>query len=233
MRYISKLWILIFVIIVIWCYYIFIYPKIFDTNIIIPDVVGLKEEVLIEKLDEENIKYKITYLKSDSDLVLKTFPYAGMKIKKDFIIDVFIGKIIPKSYCGYLGLLYTDVKEEIEILCNDFNLNLIINYKEDNFQIAGVIIDESIVVGEEVKYGDTLILTVSMNNLYFKMPNLVGLNIYDALKIIDDYNLKVNVEYYSSFFDYDTVLFQSINKDTIIKKGNQYEITLYVSKGVL
>jgi len=28
-------------------------------------------------------------------------------------------------------------------------------------------------------------------------------------------------------------LFQSISKDSIIKKGNQYEITLYVSKGIV
>lgn len=233
MKIVNKFWIIIFVIIIGWIYYIFISPYIlYKKEIVVPDVVGLSEEDVIKTLDDSDIKYKIIYIQDDNNLVLKTIPYAGVDIKKNYVIDVYIGHVFPKSYKSYLGLLYDDVRGEIEVLCNDYGLNLIIEYVDDDSLISGVIIGESIKDGSIINNGDTLVLTISKNESFFVMPNLVGLNIYDALKVLDEYNIKTVINYYVSPIDYDTVLYQSISEDSIIKKGNQYEITLYVSRGL-
>ena len=192
----------------------------------------MNEEEAVDKLKKSNIDYQITYIQNSSESVLKTIPYAGVNIKKNFIIDLYIGKIFPNSYHSYLGLLYDDVKEEIERICNDNAIKLEIKYVEDNSLISGVIINESFVDGYIMKKGDILTLTISNNNSYFVMPNLVGLNIYDALAILKEYDIKAIVNYYSSPIENDIVLFQSIVKDSVIKKGNLYEVTLYVSKGM-
>jgi hypothetical protein len=64
------------------------------------------------------------------------------------------------------------------------------------------------------------------------MPNLVGMNIYDVLGLLDNYNLKANIIYYHAPIENDIVIFQSINEGNIVKKGNSYHIDIYVSKGL-
>ena len=234
MRIVNKFWIVIFVIIIGWIYYIFISPYIlYKKEIVVPDVVGVSEEQVRKVLDENGIKYNITYVQDSKEVVLKTIPYAGVNIKTNSVIDVYVGCIFPRSYKGYLGLVYDDVRGEIDVLCNDYGINLVIEYVDDDSLISGVIVGESIREGSIIESGATLILTISKNNSFFVMPNLVGLDIYDALKILDEYNIKAIINYYSSPISDDVVLFQSISKDSIIKKGNQYEITLYVSKGIV
>lgn len=234
LRIVNKFWIVIFIVIIGWIYYIFLSPYIINKKeVVIPDVVGLSEKDGIKKLDDNNIKYKIIYIQDSQEFVLKTIPYAGVNIKNNCVIDVYIGHVFPRSYKSYLGLVYDDVRNEIELLCNDYGLELIIEYKEDDSLVSGVIIDESIKDGSIIESGDTLVLTISKSNSFFVMPNLVGLDIYDALKILEEYKIKAIVNYYVSPIGYDIVIFQSISKDSIIKKGNQYEVTLYVSKGIV
>ena len=209
MRIINKLWIGVFIIIVLWIYFLFISPLIFNSGVVVvPDLVGMNEEEAVDKLKKSNIDYQITYIQNSSESVLKTIPYAGVNIKKNFIIDLYIGKIFPNSYHSYLGLLYDDVKEEIERICNDNAIKLEIKYVEDNSLISGVIINESFVDGYIMKKGDILTLTISNNNSYFVMPNLVGLNIYDALAILKEYDIKAIVNYYSSPIENDIVLIE-------------------------
>ena len=197
MRFVNKLWIIMFIIIVMWCYFIFISPKVFDSSIVVPDIVGLSEDEFIFKLKEEKIKYQITYIEDKENVVIKTIPYAGMSVKKDYVIEVFVGKILPKCYSSYMGMLYEDVELEIRNLCNEFDINLVIEYVNDNSKVSGVIIKESILDGEILNKGDTLVLSISTNDLYFNMPNLVGLNIYEALRILDEYKIKVIINYCS------------------------------------
>lgn len=233
LRIVNKLWAVIFIIIILWVYFLFISPNIFNkSTIVIPDVIGLSEKNAVEVLEEGNINYQITYIQSSNEKVLKTIPYSGVNIKKDYVIDLYIGKVFPKSYSSFLGLVYEDVKADIELLCNDYGIVLELKYVEDNNFISGVIIAESFMDGYIMKSGDVLTLTISKNNSYFVMPNLVGLSIYDALDILKEYNIKPIINYYASPIDKDIVLFQSIVKDSIVKKGNLYEITLYVSKGI-
>lgn len=233
MKFINGLWIIIFLFISVWIYYIFISPVLFYSNtILVPDVVGLNEEDAVRKLEDLDIGFKITYVEDESENVIKTLPYSGVSIKRDYIIDLFIGKKMPSRYPGFIGRIYDECILDIERICNDSNINIVILYEERNDVISGIIVKESINEGERLDQHNELILTISKNQDYFLMPNLVGMNINEAIKILKEYNISPIINYYSSPIDYDLVLYQSILKDSIVKKGNKYEVTLYVSKGM-
>lgn len=233
MKWINKLWYVFFAIIVAWSYYIFISPRIFNsTTVEVPDVIGLSEMESRRVLEGLQIQYQITYTQSTEECTLKTIPYAGVKVKKKHTISVYIGKIIPESYQSFLGQVYENVIQDIERLCNDYGLQLKLEYEKNDSHVSGIIIRESITPGTLLKNGEILTLTISANEAYFLMPNLVGLSIYDALSILEEYQVKAKINYYTAPMDEDIVLYQSIAKDSIIKKGNPYEIDLYVSKGM-
>lgn len=64
------------------------------------------------------------------------------------------------------------------------------------------------------------------------MPNLVGKPIEEALELLKDYQLHININYVSTPIDEDLVIFQSTSENTIINKNNSYVLDLYVSKGM-
>lgn len=79
--------------------------------------------------------------------------------------------------------------------------------------------------------GRTVVLIVSSgsNDKPFAMPNVIGIDINDALKRCEEYNLNPKIEHKPSLTERGTVLEQSIAPDTIAYKGD--EITLVVSSG--
>ena len=228
-----RIWLAILAIILIWIYFLFISPKIFNNSIVtIPNVVDMTEEQAITELNNYKINYQITYVENDEEVALKTVPFAGTNIKSDYIIDLYIGRIMPTSYKSYLGRLYDDVEEEIELMCNNYGLSLRIEYEENNNVISGVIIRESLVDGSILNRGDELCLTLSANHSTYMMPNLVGLTIDEALKLIEEYQIKVNLTYIPTPVDEDIIIFQSTPANTLIQKNNPYVLDLYISKGV-
>lgn len=233
MKLALKIWTVIFSIILLWIYFIFISPKIFHNKIVsIPDIASLNEAEGLKMLDDQNINYQITYIENDVDAILKTIPYAGTKIKASTSIKVYIGKIMPEAYKSFLGQSYEDSIDKIELMCNDKGITLKVEYEENTEIVPGIIIKESLTDGSLLNKGDTLIITVSSNSNSFLMPKLVGLNIEEALKIINEYNIKVNIIYYQTPIDEDVVIFQSTPPKTIISKVNSYKLDIYVSKGL-
>lgn len=228
-----RIWLVILAIILIWIYFLFISPKIFNNSIVtIPNVVDMTEEQAITELNNYKINYQITYVENEKEVALKTVPFAGTNIKADFVVDLYIGKIMPTSYKSYLGRIYEDVEEEIELMCNNYGLRLKIEYEENNNIISGVIIKESLVDGSILNQGDELCLTLSANHSTYMMPNLVGLSVEEALMLIEEYQIKVNLTYIPTPVDEDLVIFQSTPSNTLIQKNNPYVLDLYISKGV-
>lgn len=228
-----RIWLVILAIILIWIYFLFISPKIFNNSIVtIPNVVDMTEEQAITELNNYKINYQITYVENEKEVALKTVPFAGTNIKADFVVDLYIGKIMPMSYKSYLGRVYEDVEEEIGLMCNNYGLNLKIEYEENNNVISGVIIKESLVDGSVLNQGDELCLTLSANHSTYMMPNLVGLTVEEALELIQEYQIKVNLTYISTPVDEDLIIFQSTPENTLIQKNNPYVLDLYISKGV-
>ena len=94
MKLILRLWLVTFGIIILWIYFLFISPKIFNNRIIeIPDVVNLSEADAVEILNEKKIKYQITYIESTEERTLKTIPYAGTSVKANYVVSLYIGKL--------------------------------------------------------------------------------------------------------------------------------------------
>ncbi|MDE6656031.1 MAG: PASTA domain-containing protein, partial [Anaeroplasmataceae bacterium] len=197
-----------------------------------PDVLNLTESDAIVELNKNKIKYQITYVESNEEVALKTVPYAGTNVKADYVISLYIGKIMPAAYKSYLGRVYEDVSDEIELMCNNYGLHLKIEYEENSNVIPGVIIKESLVDGSVLNHGDELCLTISTNHSSYMMPNFVGLSMTEALKLIEEYNIKVNLTYISTPVDEDIIIFQSTPENTLIQKNNPYALDLYISKGV-
>ncbi|MDE6407884.1 MAG: PASTA domain-containing protein [Anaeroplasmataceae bacterium] len=233
MKWILRLWLVTFGIILIWIYFLFISPKIFNNHIVtIPNVVNLSEEQAIKQLNKNKIKYQITYIESEEEVALKTVPYAGTNIKSDYVISLYVGKIMPAAYKSYLGRVYENIADEIELMCNNHGLKLKLEYEETDNTISGVIIRESLVDGSILNQGDELCLTISTNHSSYMLPDFVGMTIDDALKLITEYNIKVNLTYIPTPVDEDIIIFQSTPPSTLIQKNNPYALDLYISKGV-
>lgn len=232
MKWVSKLWIGSSIIFFLWIFFLFFYPKlVYSKTVKVPDLVGLSEEEAATVLKQEGILFQITYLEHGEEEVLRTVPSSGVSIKKGYVVSVYIGKIFPKAYHSLLGQKLEDVTEELEQLQDEYGIRVEIEYKPTNNMITGVIMEESLQDGSVLKKGDVLRLSVAQNDAYFLMPNLVGMNVYDAIALMEEYRIKVKVNYYVAPVETDTILFQSIVEKTVILKGNPYELTLYVSKG--
>ncbi|MBD5390479.1 PASTA domain-containing protein [bacterium] len=233
MKWVLRLWLVILGIVIIWIYFLFISPKIFHNQILtIPDVVNMNEDEAIAELDKHKIKYQITYVENEKNYALKTIPYAGTKIKADYVISLYVGKIMPVAYRSYLGRLYDEVSEEIDAMCNHTGIKLKIEYEEVDSLVSGLIIKESLVDGSAIHQGDELCLTLSSNHLSYMMPNFIGMTIDEALQWINEYHLKVNLTYIQTPVEEDIIIYQSTPANTLIHKNNMYSLDLYVSKGI-
>ena len=233
MKWALRLWLVIFGIFIIWIYFLFISPKIFHNTILtIPDVVDMKEDDAIAELEKHKIKYQITYVENEKNLALKTIPYAGTSIKADYVISLYVGKVMPVAYRSYLGRIYEDVIEEINVMCNSYGLKLKIEYEEVDSGVSGLIIKESLVDGSILNQGDELCLTLSSNHSSYMMPNIVGMSVTEALEWINKYQLKVSFTYMQTPVEEDIIIFQSTPANTLVHKNNTYTLDLYVSKGI-
>lgn len=233
MKWTLRLWIVILGIILLWIYFLFISPKIFhNRTVTIPDVVNMKEDQAIEELNKNKIKYQITYVESEEEIAIKTIPYAGTSIKEDYIVSLYIGKVMPASYKSYLGRVYEDVAEELELMCNNYGLSLKIEYEENELGISGVIVKESLIDGSVLNRGDELCLTITSNHSSYMLPDFIGLSLDEALKLIEEYNIKVNLTYIPTPIDEDIIIYQSTPANTLIRRNNPYALDLYVSKGI-
>ena len=233
MRKALRLWIVIFVIICIWIYFLFISPKIFNNKIlVVPNIIEMSEEEGIETLKMSKIKYKIIYLENQDNIVLRTMPYPNTKIKGNYEIEVFIGKVMPASYKSYIGQVYEDVKEKINIMCNNNGIKLKIKYEQNNNVLDGVIINESINNGDYLEGIEELVITISSNNTKLLMPNFVGKHINEVVEFANKNNLLVIFIYLETPILEDIILHKSIKENTVRDKNSNYKIEIYVSKGI-
>lgn len=227
------LWIIIMIIGLFWVYYLFLANKFFPKKeLIVPDVVGLTELQMEEVLNENKVKYNIFYVDGEQAIVQKTFPKAGSKIYETYYIDVYVYNKMPKYYEDFTGLLFDDEIKNIENFCKNYDLLYKVVYVVDNSYPQGQIIWQSLTSDDVIKSGDELVFKVVINDDYIQMPNLAGMNIIDAMKLLDKFQLNYNVIYYYAPIQEDTVVFQSVLEGTLIKKGNAYSFDIYVSKGM-
>lgn len=212
--------------------YIFIIPVIKNENIVIPNVKGISESEAIEKLQNYKLDVLVCYIEGTKDEVLYTFPSEESKVKSGSNITLYVSKKKVIYYEEFIGLLLTNNIDMINKYCESIGITFEVIYKVDNDSIPGVILEQNKKSYDKVNIGDKLIFTVAKSDLYFTMPKLIGMNIYEALEILRDYNIKTNIIFYYTPIENDLVIFQSVGEGNIIKKNNSYPIDIYVSKGL-
>lgn len=233
LKSLKYIWVINILIIVSWIFYIFIIPKVLkNRNIVVPDVKGYSINDAVKKLEENKLEVLICYIDGTNDEVLYTFPLKNSTVKYGSNINLYVSKKKVTYYEEFVGLVLESNIEMIDNYCINNGIKYEVEYKLDNNSIPGIIIKQSKDKNDIVNKNDKIIFTVARSDLYFTMPNLVGMNIYDALKLLDNYKMKANVIYYYAPIDNDVVIFQSVEKGNTIKKGNNSIIDIYVSKGL-
>ena len=233
MKLIKFFWSGIFIIVLWWIIYFFVFPKVFiKKEIEIPNLVGLKEIEAINILDNNNIKYNIVYVNGDDNIVVNTYPEYKTKIYEEYVIDVYIEKNIPKCYPLFVNKLFDDVINDLDNLIKEYDINYEISYVKGDY-VSGIIISQSKGINEEIKNGYTIKFVVGLSNNSFCMPNLIGMNLFDAMKILDENNIIYDIIYYPSAIDEDIVLSQSILPGRIYDNRNKDKVEIVVSRGMV
>ena len=139
---------------------------------------------------------------------------------------------MPRSYTTYIGQLFKDVKDKIELMCNSNGIKLEIHYESNNDYLDGVIIDESLKNGQFLTGIDKLVITVASNDTKLLMPNFVGKHIDDVVEFANRNQLLVIFIYIETPILENIVVYQSISENTVIDKNSNYKIEIYVSRSI-
>jgi beta-lactam-binding protein with PASTA domain len=233
LRYIKYIWIANILIVVGWLVYLFVIPYIlYNKEVAVPDLTGLSEEKAVEILKDNNIDANIYYIDDDEEKVKYSIPSFGSSVKKHGTISLYIGRIKLKYYESFTGLMLEQNQDYINEYCKENAISYTVIYEENNDEIPGVILEQSLTSYDIVNPGDELVFKVSSSNQYIQMPSLSGLSVSDALEFLNKNDLKANLIYYYAPIDEDIIISQSIEEGIVIKKGNKHIIDLYVSKGM-
>lgn len=233
MKKLKYVWILNILIVSSWIFYIFIVPKVLkNKEVVVPDVKGYTLDNAVKILEDNKLEVLVCYLDGNVDEVLYTFPYKDTKVKHGSNINLYVSLKQVVYYEEFIGLILDNNLDMINNYCISNGISYKVEYLLDNDSIPGMIINQSKKKNDIVNNGDILIFTIAKSDLYFPMPNLVGMNIYDVLSLLNDYKLKTNIIYYYAPIEKDIVIFQSVGVGNVIKKGNSYPIDIYVSKGL-
>lgn len=233
MKFTRILWISVGIIVIGWIYFLYLSPRIFKpVQRTVPNILGLSEEEAAAELERNKILYRIHYIDGESFCVDSTMPKYGSRIYESYTVEVYIQKPLPKYYQSFVGLLYDENIERISSYCNTNHLKFRVEYVIDNSVKSGQIIGQSKAPDEILEAESEIVFQVAVSDDYVSMPNLSGMHIDEAMKLLDSYGLRYNVIYYNAPLEQDIVISQSLTEGSIIKKGNAYNFDIYVSKGM-
>lgn len=233
MKLFKVLMIISFSIVLIWGYYLYINPIFFTKKeVYVPDLVGLKETDAIAILEDMSLGYTIKYVEGTSSDISYTRPKANSLVKVGFPVELYVFNNEELHYESFVGLLFESNIDLIEEYCKRYLLTYDVTYEINNDIPEGVIISQNHSKDDIVCENDVLSFIVSASDNYITMPRLIGLNVYDAISILNDSSLVFNIIYYNSLIDSNIVLSQSVKEGKVIKKGNNFPIDIYVSKGL-
>lgn len=152
----------------------------------------------------------------------------GEYIKREQIVTVMVSKGVPDDATFEMPELIGKDMVQVSADWNEkLTFTVISEYDADHE--AGVILDQSIKRGEQVKPGENITVKVSKGSKpeNVKVPNVIGLNRKDAEQLIKDSGLNAVIERVPNSSENETVIDQSIDPDTAVEEGT--EVTIYVS----
>lgn len=198
----------------------------------VPNVVEMTYEGARTLLQQNDLEIVESAKKFDtqyrSGIVISQNPEAFSEVKKGRRIYVIVSKGEPMVEIPRLiGLSEQNAIFEI----NRLELKLRhLRYEHSDHFPNGVISDQSISIGEEIKLGDPIDLVVSLGRFpdEFIVPSLVGRSLKDADRVLKQAGLTLgNVEYeQAENLLPETVISQSIEANTEVNQGEVIDLVI-------
>ncbi len=206
------------------------------TSYTVPDVIGYTVEEALA-LDEVQGVWEIDVIGSrvteDFEVgeIIEQDPVGGRTKKSDLVIQVYI---CAEEEATFMPPLEKVDKQSAEIQLKNLHLDLVIEYAEDQFHDEieeGKVISTVPAVGEELKEGDTVVITLSKGPEVkpVTVPVLTGMQVEKAKTALDSLGLKYKVTQVDNGLPAGVVVWQSIDATTEVDSGT--EIELEVSNG--
>ena len=200
------------------------------------DVIGLNKDEVKRMLDNMSLKLQVSFEEEASDTVpsghiTRTKPAESEELiaGQSVVLWVSTGPDIKTSS---MPNVVGETKENAEKTLDSQNLNLDLVYEEDYHSSIkeGYVIRTDPIAGTDISTGDKVTIWISLGPELQNMPNVVGMDVGTASKLLVDAGFKQpSIQYVDSDEAKDTVVNQSEQKDTWIDITTQ--ITLEISKG--
>jgi serine/threonine-protein kinase len=203
-----------------------------DTEVYMPDVDDLSEDLAQEKLKESYLNMKVTYEYSDDvqkGNVIRQDPEAGAVVAKWSNVNVVISEGSDKINLNGLGLNAMTV-DEAKRLLESKKLTVIVDEAENDTYEKGAVISFEPVMAEE---GSTVTLHVSAGAHVdlVEVPDITGLDEADAIALLAEAGLMPGTTSTrsSEIVEKGYIISQSGGEDGMIEAGGK--INYVVSSG--
>lgn len=219
-------------------YFLFLRPVHTET---MPNVIHMMQDEAIDLLESKGYKVSETILQETSDqekgIVLETNPLPNTVIDKNTEIELTVSSGQYIYIEDYVGKKINQVKRKLELQNIEVQIEKVISEKEN-----GIILSQSIKSGEKIDPADsnTIVMKFVVSKGYeATVPNVLGLDIYKAEKVLKDSGFKVKLKVMQppqtqseiETMKVNIVMKQSIDAFvTVYKKGESITLEYYDKK---
>ena len=200
-------------------------------EVVVPQVVGMKQDQAVSELEALNLKYKIIESESDEydpGYVIDQSIEAGTKVKEGKIIELTVA-------VGSDTVEVPDVKDKTEDAATVIleNAGFKVEVKEENSSDVekGKVIRQSPSGGQKLAKGETVIIVVSTGEEDVTVPNVTGLTKDDAIAKLSAANLRYSITSYEYSDSYDAGYVMYQNYGSGEKVAPDTVINIKISKG--
>ncbi|SDB25423.1 PASTA domain, binds beta-lactams [Ruminococcaceae bacterium FB2012] len=199
-------------------------------KITIPDITFESEEEAKAVLEALGLTIKREEEYDDNTeagIVIKQSIALGEQADPGTEITITVSKgAAPFEMINVVGKQQADAEKQLK----DKGLSVSIEFKKDNSQTKGKVLEQSIKAGTTVKRGDSVTLTVCSHDETVKVPDLSGKNKAEAEKALKQVGLKATFsEAYDEKVEEGKVISQNPKSGANAKDGST--VTVNISKG--
>lgn len=184
-----------------------------------------KEKKKNKKKDSPKARRRLKIIAAILILILIGYGYIAVKY---FGLGSFLSRSTEEevSVPNVLNMTIEEAQNEVR----DLGINIVLKSEEFSNQVSeGKIITQTPIAGSKLKKGDSISVIVSRGNTKVPVPNVVGMTLSDAEKLLNDNGLLLgNVKYQYNSAKEGTVLEQSLLGGS---SDEGQKVSLVVSKG--
>lgn len=204
--------------------------------VIVPDVEGLDKDIAIEEITASKLNAVADgsivseYIEAGRIVLQSPVGASYLSERGSVILTVSAGYGVEEAVDGAAKVPYViwDIEEDaIEKLRIASLGDPIVQMQFDENVAAGRVISQSIESGVEVDEGTVITIVVSLGPEPFKMEDYTGMAEESAKVLMEESGLYVLVNYIKdSGLSEGTVINQSVDQDTVVKKGDTIVINV-------